>query len=76
MRIHPEELIPKNSSTQKRKISFFEKSKSIWGYMMKIKNVENDVLKVLTYVRTHSEELLVTKNMITLSFFRTMSFSG
>ena len=41
---------------------YFEPSKSFWGYMMKIKNIENVVLKVLIYVRTHPEELLVPKN--------------
>ena len=57
-------LICKNSyrrtpRPEKKVNSIFGSVKVILG--MKIKNVGNDVLKVLAYVRTHPEELLSKK---------------
>ena len=53
---------PRPPEKKTLKILYFEPSKSFWGYMMKIKNVGNVILKVLIYVRTHPEEALAPKN--------------
>ena len=45
---------------------YFEGKKSFFDIIIKIENVRNCVLKVLTYVRTHPEELLVPKKWISI----------
>ena len=57
----------KNSSRrtprpQKMNMWYFEVKNAFFDNILKMKNVENGVLKVLICVRTHPEELLVLKN--------------